>query len=144
MSEDAPYIPSERIPQVRKKPARPRNPGQVVPAYPEPYVRKKRGRPKKNGRPKKDRYDEVRASPSMRTGSRYRTVTVSEETYYILKELAAFYKVAIGVYVYSLVLPAFDHAYQESITLQRIEENRKKAKNEEVPNTDDVPRRTHF
>jgi hypothetical protein len=66
-----------------------------------------------------------------------------EETYYILKELSTFYKVAIGVYIYSLVLPAFDHAHQESLTLQRIEENRKKAK-DEIPDTDDVPRRTHF
>jgi hypothetical protein len=49
----------------------------------------------------------------------------------------------MGVYVYSLLLPAFDHAYQESITLQRIDANRKKAK-DETPSTDDVPRRTHF
>lgn len=125
------------------KPARTRKTGQVVPAYPAPYVRKKRGRPKKNGRPKKDRYDEVRSSPSMRTGSRYKTITVNEETYYILKELSAFYKVAIGVYIYSLVLPAFDHAYEESLTLQRIDANRKKA-TDETPSTDDVPRRTHF
>jgi hypothetical protein len=110
---------------------------------PVPYVRKRnRGRPKKNGRPKL-RKERDRPSPSMRTGVRFKTVTVSEETYYILKELSAFYKVPMGVYIYSLVLPAFDHAYQESITLQRIEENRKKAKNE-VPNRDDVPRRTHF
>lgn len=125
------------------KPARTRKTGQVVPAYPVPYVRKKRGRPKKNGRPKKDRYDEVRSSPSMRTGSRYKTITVSEETYYILKELSAFYKVAMGVYVYSLVLPAFDHAYQESLTLQRIDANRKKAK-DETPSTDKPARRTSF
>ena len=140
MSEDEPV---KYVRPKRGQIGRPRNPGQVVPAYPEPYVRKKRGRPKKIGAKKKDQYDKVRSSPSMRTGSRYKTVTVSEECYYILKELAAFYKVAIGVYVYSLVLPAFDHAYQESITLQRIEETRKKAKNE-VPDTDDVPRRTHF
>jgi hypothetical protein len=142
MSEDAPYIPSERIPQVRRKRGRPRNPGVLVDAYPEPYVRKKRGRPKKVGRPKLDKQPH-RASPSMRPGKRYKTITVSEETYYILKELSTFYKVAIGVYIYSLVLPAFDHAYQESLTLQRIEENRKKAK-DEIPDTDDVPRRTHF
>jgi hypothetical protein len=109
---------------------------------PVPYVRKKRGRPKKVGRPKIQRQPD-RDSPSMRSGARYKTITVNEETYYILKELSAFYKVAIGVYIYSLVLPAFDHAYQESLTLQRIEENRKKAKNE-TPSTDDVPRRTHF
>lgn len=110
---------------------------------PVPYVRKKRrGRPKKVGRPKLQKQPD-RASPSMRTGQRYKTITVNEETYYILKELSAFYKVAIGVYIYSLVLPAFDHAYQESLTLQRIDANRKKDKNE-TPSTDDVPRRTHF
>lgn len=109
---------------------------------PVPYVRKKRGRPRKNGRPKL-RKEPDRASPSQRTGQRYKTITVNEETYYILKELSAFYKVAIGVYVYSLVLPAFDHAYQESITLQRIDENRKKAK-DEVPDPDKPARRTSF
>jgi hypothetical protein len=114
-----------------------------TPPVPVPYVRKKRrGRPKKVGRPKL-RKEPDRASPSMRSGARYKTISVNEETYYILKELSAFYKVAIGVYIYSLVLPAFDHAYQESLTLQRIDENRKKAK-DETPSTDDVPRRTHF
>lgn len=112
---------------------------------PATYVRqkrRKRGRPKKVGRPRRENQPD-RDSPSMRAGRRFKTITVSEETYYILKELSTFYKVAIGVYIYSLVLPAFDHAYQESLTLQRIEENRKKAKNE-IPNRDDVPRRTHF
>jgi hypothetical protein len=109
---------------------------------PVPYVRKKRGRPRKNGRPKL-RKEPDRPSPSQRTGQRFKTITVNEETYYILKELSTFYKVSVGVYIYSLVLPAFDHAYQESITLQRIDANRKKAK-DETPNTDDVPRRTHF
>ena len=112
---------------------------------PVAYVRqkrRKRGRPKKVGRPKLDKQPN-RASPSMRTGQRYKSISVNEETYYILKELSTFYKVAIGVYIYSLVLPAFDHAYQESLTLQRIEENRKKAKNE-IQDRDDVPRRTHF
>lgn len=118
---------------------------QVVPGFPEPYVRKhhKRGRPKKVGRPKKDVYEKVRSSPSKRAGARYNTVTVPEEAYLMLKELALFYKVSMGTYFYSLVLPAFDHAYQESLTLQRIDTNRKKEK-DEVQDRDDVPRRTHF
>ena len=127
---------------------------QVVPAYPEPYIRqpakiaqprlkKKRGRPRKNGRPKEDTYDQVRASPSKRAGQRWITVSVPEEAYYMLKEVAAFYKVGMGNYLYSLILPAFDHAYKESLTLQRIDNNRKKAK-DEIPDRDDVPRRTHF
>jgi hypothetical protein len=116
-----------------------------TPPVPVPYVRqkrRKRGRPKKVGRPRLDKEPD-RDSPSQRTGQRYKTITVNEEAYYILKELSAFYKVSMGVYVYSLLLPAFDHAYQESITLQRIDANRKKAK-DETPSTDDVPRRTHF
>ncbi len=123
---------------------------QIVPAHPEPYARqsvrvaaRKRGRPKKNGRPKKDNYDKVRASPSKRAGQRWITVSLPEEAYYMLKELAAFYKVGMGNYLYSIILPAFDHAYQESLTLQRIAANKQKAK-DEIQNRDDVPRRTHF
>ncbi len=61
----------------------------------------------------------------------------------MLKELAAFYKVGMGNYMYSIILPAFEHAYQESLTLQRIAANKQKAK-DEIQNRDDVPRRTHF
>jgi hypothetical protein len=129
---------------------------QVVPGYPEPYARqsvrvaaakRKRGRPRKNGRPKKDRYDAVRASPSKREGKRWISVSVPEEAYYMLKEVAAFYKVGMGNYLYSIILPAFDHAYEESLTLQRIAANKEKAKQkaqDEISNRDDVPRRTHF
>ncbi len=123
---------------------------QIVPAHPEPYARqsvrvaaRKRGRPRKNGRPKKDNYDKVRASPSKRAGQRWITVSLPEEAYYMLKELAAFYKVGMGNYMYSIILPAFEHAYQESLTLQRIAANKQKAK-DEIQNRDDVPRRTHF
>ena len=130
---------------------------QVVPAYPEPYARqsirvasearRKRGRPRKNGRPKSDQYEKVRASPSKREGKRWISVSLPEEAYYMLKEVAAFYKVGMGNYMYSIILPAFDHAYQESLTLQRIAANKEKAKQkvqDEIPNRDDVPRRTHF
>ncbi len=126
----------------------------VVPAYPEPYIRqsvrveaRKRGRPRKNGRPKKSVYQKTRASPSKRVGQRYRSVAVPEDAYHMLKEVAAFYEVGMGNYMYSLILPAFHHAYEESLTLQRIAENKEKAKQkapDEIPNRDDVPRRTHF
>jgi hypothetical protein len=131
---------------------------QIVPAYPEPYARqsirvaaearRKRGRPKKVGRPKKNVYDnKIRASPSKRAGKRWISVSMPEEAYYMLKEVAAFYKVGMGNYMYSIILPAFDHAYQESLTLQRIAANKEKAKQkaqDEIPDRDDVPRRTHF
>lgn len=126
----------------------------VVPAYPEPYIRKKRGRPKKIGRPKKDPYVGVRASPSKRAGARFRSVSVTEECYYILKELAEFYKCTPGLYVYTLVLPAFDHAHEESMALQRIGENREKAEQtrealkkkepDEIQNRTQPARRDHF
>jgi len=129
----------------------------VVPAHPEPYIRqsvrvalrkRKRGRPKKVGRPKKNTYDNmIRASPSKRAGQRYRSVAVPEDAYHMLKEVAAFYEVGMGNYMYSLILPAFHHAYDESLTLQRIAENKEKAKQkapDEIPNRDGVPRRTHF
>ena len=130
---------------------------QVVPAYPEPYARqsirvaaearRKRGRPRKVGRPKKSAYEKVRASPSKREGKRWISVSLPEEAYYMLKEVAAFYKVGMGNYMHSIILPAFDHAYQESLTLQRIAATKEKAKQkaqDEIPDRDDVPRRTHF
>jgi hypothetical protein len=123
---------------------------QVVPAFPVPYVRKKR---RKKPGPKKD-YDKVRASPAMRAGQRFKTVCVTEEGYHMLKELSAFYKVPMGFYIYSLLVPAFDQATQESLTLQRIEENRKKAERaqealtekepDEIQNRTQPARRTHF
>jgi len=121
----------------------------VVPAYPEPYVRKrlKPGRPKKNGRPKKDRWQEQRASPSKRTGSRFKSLSMPEDTYHMLREIALFYKLSISKMITSLVTPAFEKAYQESLTLQRIEATRKKEKEkakDETQDPDDVPRRTHF
>ena len=113
---------------------------------PIPYVRKKRkkrGRPKKVGRPRLDKQPN-RASPSMREGRRFKTITVPEEGYLMLKELSQFYEVSIGQYVYSLAIPAFDHALQEAERLRKIEENREKAKNHETPVGTDRPRRTHF
>lgn len=117
----------------------------VVPAYPEPYIRKKRkrGRPKKNGRPKMDISDQVRSSPSKRSGSRFRSISSPEDVYFMLCELALFYKKSKSDIMRNLIKPAFEKAYQESLTLQRIAANREKAKNE-VQDRDDVPRRTHF
>ena len=127
----------------------------VVPAHPEPYVRqsirvvaaRKRGRPRKNGRPRKSIYEKTRASPSKREGQRYMSVSMPEEAYFMLKEVATFYEVGMGNYMYSLILPAFHHAYEESLTLQRIAANKEKAKQkapDDIPNRDGVPRRTHF
>lgn len=119
---------------------------QVVPAHPEPYIRqpmKKRGRPRRSGPKKKNHYDKVRASPSKRTGSRFITVSVPEDAYYMLKEMSAFYKVGMGAFLAGLLKPAFEKATEESLTLERIAKNREKAK-DEIQDRDDVPRRTHF
>jgi hypothetical protein len=118
---------------------------QLVPAYPEPYIRKKRkrGRPLKNGRPKEDIYDQIRSSPSKRSGSRFKTVSTPEDVFFMLTELAMFYKMTKSAYLVSLIKPAFEKAYQESLTLQRIAANKQKAK-DETPERTDPPRRTHF
>lgn len=119
---------------------------EVVPAHPEPYIRqpkKKRGRPRKVGRPKRDRYEDIRASPSKRAGQRWITISIPEDAYYMLKEMSLFYKVGMGAFVFGLLKPAFAKAHEESLTLQRIAKNREKAK-DEIQDRDDVPRRTHF
>lgn len=96
-----------------------------------------------------------RPSPSQRDGSRWKTITVPEETHVRLKELAKFYKKPIGRVVEELVLPAFEKAYEESMTLARIQANREKEKERveklkrqtsetETPDDSDAPRRTHF
>lgn len=123
----------------------------AIPAPPPPYVRKKR---RKKPGPKKKNKEPNRASPAMREGKRFKTVCLPEEGYFMLKELAAFYKVPMGFYVYSLLVPAFEQATQESLTLMRIEENRKKAARangtnplkepDEIPSRTNTPRRTHF
>jgi predicted CopG family antitoxin len=117
----------------------------VVPAYPEPYIRKKRkrGRPKKNGRPKLNVHQETRASPSKRTGSRFKAVSAPEDVYFMLSEMALFYKQSKSEVLRNLIRPAFKKAYQESLTLQRIAANKQKAQ-DEISDRDDVPRRTHF
>ncbi len=118
---------------------------QLVPAYPEPYIRKKRkrGRPLKNGRPKEDIYDQIRSSPSKRSGSRFKSISAPEDVFFMLTELALFYKTTKSAFLVSLIKPAFDKAYQESLTLQRIAANKQKAR-DETPQRTDPPRRTHF
>ena len=108
-----------------------------------PKKRKRRGRPKKVGRPRLDKQPN-RDSPGMRQGARFKTISLPEEPYLMLKELAKFYEVSIGNYAASLIIPAFMHAQEEAERLQRIEENRQKAKKNETPVGTDPPRRTHF
>jgi predicted CopG family antitoxin len=118
-----------------------------VPAHPEPYVRKKhtrkRGRPLKNGRPKKDRYDERRSAPSKRAGARWRSINIPEDAYFKLKEISAFYKKSMSSLMDEMVEERFNKAYEESLTLARIEANRQKAR-DETPDRIDPARRTHF
>lgn len=107
--------------------------------------RKKRGRPKKSGRPRQYRENPTRLSPSYRKGARWHSVAVPEEAYAMLKEMAQFYKKPIGRVVEDLVKPAFDKAYQESLTLARIAANKEKARaSKETPDDGNPPRRTHF
>jgi hypothetical protein len=44
----------------------------------------------------------------------------------------------------NMIKPAFEKAHQESLTLKRINENRKKEAPDEVPDGDIPARRTHF
>lgn len=106
--------------------------------------RKKIGRPKKPG-PKVPRKQADRVSPSWRAGARFHSVSVPEEAYAKLKEIAAFYKKPIGRMVEALVEPAFKKAYEESLTLARIAANKEKARElQETLNNGQPPRRTHF
>jgi hypothetical protein len=70
-------------------------------------------------------------------------VSTPEDVFFMIGELSIFYKKTKSEILRELVIPAFDKAYQESLTLQRIATNKQKAK-DEVQNRDDVPRRTHF
>ena len=107
--------------------------------------KRKRGRPKKPGAPRKYREDPNRLSPSHRKGARFHTVSVPEEAYAMLKEMSLFYKKSLARVVEDLIKPAFDKAYQESLTLARIAANKEKARaTEETSDDSDPPRRTHF
>lgn len=102
-------------------------------------------RKKKPGRPRKYIDDKNRLSPAYRKTKRWHTVLLPEEQYLKLKEMASFYKTSIAKMAASLVDPAFDRAYKESMTLARIEANREKDSHE-TDSLDDSPppRRTHF
>ena len=111
----------------------------------DPKKKKKRGHPKKPGAPRQYRENPIRLSPSYRKGARWHSVAVPEEAYAMLKEMSLFYKKPIGRVVEDIVKPAFDKAYQESLTLARIAANKEKARaTQETPDDGDPPRRTHF
>jgi hypothetical protein len=111
----------------------------------DPNKKKKRGRPKKSGPPRTYRENPDRLSPAYRKGPRWHSVAVPEEAYAMLKEMSQFYKKPIGRVVEDLAKPAFDKAYQESLTLARIAANKEKARaTQETPDDGEPPRRTHF
>lgn len=138
-----------------------------VKRYDGPFERKPT-KPRKRKR-KKDK-EPKRESPSQREGIRYKTISVREDTYIRLHELGRFYKKSLARIVAEAIVPMFDKAYQESLTLSRIEVNREKERerveeqrralrqkqgirddideteDDEVDSFDDSPppRRTHF
>lgn len=92
----------------------------------KPYKRK-RGRPRRVGRPPLDRRD----SPSKREGYRSYTVTVEELVYIHLKELQSFHKLSsLSKTIAKFIEPAFDKAYQDAITLQKIKQRKEKEREE--------------
>ncbi len=116
---------------------------------------KKPGRRKRPGRPRKRREDPYRLSPAYRKTTRWKTVIMPEEAYMQLREIATFYKLSISQMVAQLIEPAFKKAYEESMTLARIEANREKEKERveslkrktdeaQTPDNPNPPRRTHF
>ena len=78
-------------------------PHKRVGAFKKPPTKKYRPWSKRRFKPESAN----RPSPSQRDGSRWKTITVPEETHTRLKELAKFYKKPIGRVVEELVLPAF-------------------------------------
>lgn len=123
----------------------------------------KPGKPRKRRKTKDKRHK--RESPSQRAGVRYRSISVREDTYIRLHELGRFYQKSIARVVADAIVPAFEKAYQESLTLSRIEANREKERarveelksrlkgddedneddeDDETFDDDDRPRRTHF
>jgi len=110
-----------------------------------PVALRGRGRRPRRGPKRKKRDSPWRPSPAKRTGTRFKSVTMPEETYLMIKELTKFYKFsAMGRYLEAIIKLAFEQAYEESARLQRIDENRKKAKVNETPDNPPTARRTHF
>lgn len=139
-----------------------------VKKYDGPFERKP-AKPRKRRRKKDNRTK--RESPSQREGIRYKSVAVREDTYIRLHELGRFYRKSLARIIAEAIVPAFDKAYQESLTLSRIEVNREKERervaeqkralrqrqgirDDDADETDDdeddsfddspPPRRTHF
>ena len=90
-----------------------------------------------------DRYDERRSAPSKRAGARWRSINIPEDAYFKLKEISPFYKKSMSSLMDEMVEERFNKAYEESLTLARIEANRQKAR-DETPDRIDPARRTHF
>lgn len=106
---------------------------------------RKRGRPRKVGRPRKKRDSPNRPSPSQRAGARWISVSIPEDAYIKLKEIAAFRKKSLSQTVATLVEPEFDKVYEESLLLLRIEQRRKKEEEErEAQRRNNPAGRTHF
>lgn len=83
-----------------------------LPFVPKRRRRRKVGRPPKRG---------LRLSPSQRLGRRYKTVTIYEETYFMLVEMKAFYKKTMSRLTSEAVEPMFKRAMIESRALAIIE-----------------------
>lgn len=114
-----------------------------IPKPIKPWKRKKY-RPRNRAKPAED---PMRLSPAYRKNVRYKTIIMPEEAYIQLKEMALFYKLSISQMAVKLIEPAFAKAYEESMTLARIEANRQKEKERAETKTSDddkPPRRTHF
>lgn len=93
----------------------------------KPYKRKRRGRPKRVGRPRND----TRPSPAMREGRRFKTIVVEEIVYIHIQELKKFYKMpSLAKTVAKFIEPAFEKAYQDAVTLQKIAERKEKERAE--------------
>lgn len=101
-------------------------PAPPAPKPKKPYKRK-RGPKRRVGRPPLDRSP----SPSKRDGKRSITVTVTELVYLHLKELRRFYKLSsMSKTIAKFIEPAFDKAFQDAITLQKIQERKEKEREE--------------
>lgn len=111
----------------------------------KPKKKKKRGRPKKPGPKPRYRDNPTRLSPSYRQGPRWHSITIPEEAYAMLREMSKFYKTSMAQTVAAIIKPAFEQAYQESLTLARIEATKEKARAIQETSDDSEPgRRTHF
>lgn len=97
---------------------------------------KRKGRPKKIG-PKRTAYYYGKFT---KIAAKFKTVSLLESDYTRLAELMKFYKVPSRPrMVAKLVQDAFDKAYEESLTLMRIEQRRERERNALRPNNPSWP-----